>query len=68
MTSLKKIQLLSDIGRFDVVDFGNPVGNIDNNDLLNKVQTLGAAGKYDVCASAASDRRVSSNDRIGNTI
>jgi len=68
VTSLKKIQLLSDIGRFDVVDFGNTVGNKDNSDLLNKVQTLGAAGKYDVCASAASDRRVSSNDRIGNTI
>ncbi|MCX6695903.1 MAG: helix-hairpin-helix domain-containing protein [Candidatus Altiarchaeota archaeon] len=34
--------------------------------LLEKVQALGAAGKWDTCASSASPRKVQGGDRIGN--
>jgi putative DNA modification/repair radical SAM protein len=35
-------------------------------EILEKVKLLGAAGKWDVCASSASTRKVTTNDRIGN--
>lgn len=36
--------------------------------VLEKVKILGAAGKYDVCASTASCRTPVMNDRIGNAV
>jgi putative DNA modification/repair radical SAM protein len=34
--------------------------------LLDKVRILGAAGKWDVCASSSSSRKTSTMDRVGN--
>jgi len=33
--------------------------------LLDKIQLLGAVGKYDICASTASPRRPAGDDRLG---
>lgn len=35
-------------------------------EVLEKVKLLGAAGKWDVCASSASNRKPQTNDRIGH--
>lgn len=35
-------------------------------EILEKVKLLGAAGKWDICASSASPRTTSTKDRIGN--
>ncbi len=35
-------------------------------DILEKVKILGEAGKWDTCASSSSNRKVKTNDRIGN--
>ncbi|MFA6089416.1 MAG: putative DNA modification/repair radical SAM protein [Candidatus Woesearchaeota archaeon] len=35
-------------------------------EILEKVKILGASGKWDVCASSCSTRKVTTNDRIGD--
>jgi len=35
-------------------------------EILDKIRILGDAGKYDTCASSSSNRKTTTNDRIGN--
>jgi putative DNA modification/repair radical SAM protein len=36
--------------------------------VLEKIRILGSAGKYDICASTSSCRKIKTNDRIGNAV
>ncbi|MFQ5821479.1 MAG: putative DNA modification/repair radical SAM protein [Candidatus Heimdallarchaeota archaeon] len=80
MTSQEKIQVLAEQGRYDSVGlntremlFQSRIKEEkdiwrESDSFLAKIHTLGAGGKYDVCASTASSRCGSSSNQIGNTV